>query len=87
MRDIYEEMADMMLTTMVGQMAGLTREQFIETFKTKFPEESEFRALVERTKAQGEMLAAQAQANLPPGHQLAIAVPVDAGAGRPQYLG
>lgn len=83
MPDIYEEMADMMLTTLAGELAGLSREQFIATFRSKFPVESEFRELVEKTKAQGEMMIAKAQANLPPGHEIAIAIPLNVSPSRP----
>ena len=77
MPTLYEEMADLMLTTLAGEMAGLNREQFIALFKSKFPNETEFRTLVEATKAQGEAAIAQAQAQLPPGHTLIMAIPIN----------
>lgn len=77
MADAYEEMADMMVTSLAGELAGLSREQFIEVFKSKFPVEDDFRALVETTKAQGKAMVAKAQAQLQPGQELAIAIPID----------
>jgi hypothetical protein len=71
--DIYEETADLMITSMTGQMAGLSRDEFVALFRAKFPVEAEFQLVVATFKAQAESQIAVAQAQLAPGHELAVA--------------
>lgn len=72
MSDIYAEMADLMLTTMAGQMAALTHEQLVQTFKAKFPNEGDFRVFVETIKAQAAVMVQQAQDSCPEGREVAV---------------
>ena len=76
MATLYEETADLMLSTMAGQQAGLTRDQFIALFKEKFPVESELRSFMATAKQQAETAIAEAQAQLKPGQSIMIGFPV-----------
>jgi hypothetical protein len=76
MATLYEETADLMLTTMAGQYAGLSRDQFIDLFKQKFPDESQLRTFLATVRQQAEAAIAEAQANLKPGQSIMIGIPV-----------
>ena len=76
MATLYEETADLMLTTMAGQYTGLTRDQFIELFKQKFPVESELRTFLTTVRQQAEASIAEAQAHLKPGQSIMVGIPV-----------
>jgi hypothetical protein len=77
MADIYEKTADIFLSSMAGQMSGMTRDQLIAHFKKRFPCENEFKAVVEAAKLQAEAAVLEAQANLAPGHVLAFGYVID----------
>ncbi|TYK70296.1 hypothetical protein FSY45_24865 [Comamonas sp. Z1] len=76
MATLYEETADLMLTTMAGQYTGLTRDQFIELFKQKFPNEADLRTVIATARQQAETAIAEAQAQLKPGQSIMIGIPV-----------
>ena len=72
----YDKYADIFMGSMAGQMSGLTREQFIQTCKTKFPVEADFIKMAEAIAAQAQQHIAQAEASLKPGQVLAVAYPI-----------
>lgn len=77
MADAYEKYADIFMSSMSGQMSGLTKAQFVARLKDKFPNEAVFVVQMEALTAQAEMQIAQAQAQLKPGQVLAVAYPID----------
>lgn len=77
MADPYEQYADIFMSSMAGQMSGLTKEQLMVLLKTKFPVEAEFVKSMEALSAHAEMQIAQAQAQLKPGQTLGIAYPIE----------
>jgi hypothetical protein len=72
----YDKYADIFMGSMAGQMSGLTREQFIQTCKTKFPVEADFIKMAESLTVRAEQHIAQAQASLKPGQVLGVASPI-----------
>ena len=77
MTDPYEKYADIFMSSMAGEMSGLTKVQFIALCKSKFPDEAAFVKQMDALTAHAEMQIAQAQAQLKPGHVLAVAYPID----------
>ena len=43
MSDAYEEFADMFMTTLTGQLSGMTRDEVVALVKSRMPNEEEFR--------------------------------------------
>ena len=43
MSDAYEEFADMFMTTLTGQLSGMTRDEVVALIKNRMPNEEEFR--------------------------------------------
>lgn len=72
----YEKFANIFMLSMAGQMSGLTREQFIQTCKSKFPVEADFVKMTAALEAQVAQQMAQMQASLKPGHVLAFGYPI-----------
>lgn len=81
MADAYDKYADIFMSSMAGEMSGLTKEQFTSICKAKFPVESEFVKSMEVLTAHAEMQIAQAQAQLKPGETLGIAYPMEVPSG------
>lgn len=73
----YEEFADLFLSTLVGQSTGLTRVQFIDLCKARFPSEDAFEAHVIDVQARAASLMANARARLESEGRLAVAIPID----------
>lgn len=76
MPNAYEEMADLMLTTIAGKSTGLTREGLIQMFQTRFPDEAQFKREVKIAQDQAQAMLDKASALLQPGQALAVAFPV-----------
>ena len=81
MADSYEKYADIFMSSMAGEMSGLSKVQFIALCKSKFPDEAAFVKQMEELTEFAEMQIAQAQAQLKPGQSLDIAYPIDAPTG------
>lgn len=47
---IYDEMADLFMSSLAGEMSGLTRDEFLAKLKTEWPDEEIARAAYERLK-------------------------------------
>lgn len=77
MADHYEKYADIFMSSMAGEMSGLTKDQFIVLCKSKFPDEAAFVKQMEALTAHAEMQIEQAQAKLKPGQTLGIAYPIE----------
>lgn len=77
MADPYEKYAEIFMSSMAGEMSGLSKDQFIALCKTKFPDEAAFVKQMEALTAHAEMQIAQAQAQLKPGQTLGIAYPIE----------
>jgi hypothetical protein len=77
MPDVYEQFADVFLSSMSGQMAGLSRDEVIAMFRKKWPNAAEFEAMIQTISAQAQDTISQAQAQLKPGEVLAVGYPVD----------
>ena len=60
MTNFYEQVADVFMATMAGELSGVTREQFIARFKKRYPTEDAARAVYSEMQKQAE--AAQAKA-------------------------
>lgn len=75
--DPYEKYADIFMSSMAGEMSGLTKDQFVVLCKSKFPDEAEFVKTMAALTATAEAQIAQAQAQLKPGQKLGIAYPID----------
>jgi hypothetical protein len=77
MSDAYEQFADVFMGTLAGQMAGLTRDQFIAQCKAKYPDPKAFADLIAQITAVAEKQVTQAQASLKPGQVLGVAYPLN----------
>ena len=77
MSDIYEETADIFMSSLAGQMSGMSRDQLIAHFKRQFPSEAAFKATVDSARKQAETILKEAQASLSPGQVLAFGYAVD----------
>ena len=58
---IYDEIADMFMASLAGQISGVSREEFIMRVKTKYPSEDEARAFFEAALSRGRAFAEQAE--------------------------
>jgi len=74
----YEKFADIFMSSMAGQMTGLTREQFIQICKTKYPVEADFAKMAECLELQAIEQITRLQESVKPGEILAFAYPIDA---------
>lgn len=74
----YEKFADIFMSSTAGQMTGMTREQFIQMCKIKYPLEDDFAKMVEYLELQAIEQVTQLQASLKSGEVLAFAYPVGA---------
>lgn len=77
MADHYEKYADIFMSSMAGEMSGLTKGQFIALCKSKFPDEVAFAKQMEALTAHAQMQIEKARAQLKPGHTLGIAYPIE----------
>ena len=60
---VHEEMADLMAASMTGAASGMTREEFVALFKTRFPDEADFRAFLAQMRVHtAHLLGAMAKA-------------------------
>lgn len=60
---VYEEMADLMVASMSGAATGMSRDEFVALFKTRFPDEADFRAFLAQMRAHtAQLLGAMATA-------------------------
>jgi hypothetical protein len=80
--DPYEKYADIFMSSMAGEMSGLTKEQFIALCKSKFPDEVAFAKQMDSLAAAAEKHIEQAQAQLKPGETLGIAYPIEVPTGK-----
>ena len=60
--NVYEEMADLFMQSLAGEMAGLTREEFIAKVRAEWPDEEVARAGFERLKRAALRQVEQAEA-------------------------
>ena len=81
MADPYEQYADIFMSSLAGEMSGLSKAQFIALCKTKWPIQTEFVAMMASLQGHAEMQVEQAQAKLQPGQTLGIAYPIDVPSG------
>lgn len=77
MTDPYEQFADAFLSSTSGQMSGMNRQEVIALFRSKWPVLQDFEAMIASVTKQASDTIEQAQAQLPPGHVLAVGYPVD----------
>lgn len=77
MTDPYETYTDVFMSSLAGEMSGLSKEQFLALLKTKFPNEADFVATMEALAAHAGMQIEQAQAKLKPGQTLGIGYPLE----------
>lgn len=56
MKSVYEEMADLMVSTLTGSSVGVSRDEFVAMFKAKYPNEADFRAFVDEMKSQASQI-------------------------------
>lgn len=59
--DLYEEVAEMFLGTLAGQMS---RDELIAHFRAKFPSEQAFLAVVEATRREAAAIVRESEALL-----------------------
>jgi len=77
MKDPYEQYANIFMSSMAGEMSGLTKEQVIALCKTKWPTQTEFVAMMASLENHAETQIEQARAQLKPGQTLGIAYPIE----------
>ena len=65
------------MSSLAGEMSGLTKEQFLAICKAKYPDEVDFVKAMEALAGHAEMQIEQAQAKLEPGQTLAVAYVVE----------
>lgn len=73
----YEEFADLFMGTLAGEMSGLSRDQFLDLMKQRFPDESAFVRHMQDLQAVAQAQISQATAKLKPGQELAVGYSVD----------
>ena len=76
MASSYDNIADMMLTTMAGEFSGLNRDEMVSLLKAKFPDETMLRSYTDSLQAHIEQQIDQLQARLQHGQTMAFAYPV-----------
>lgn len=60
---IYEEMADVFMSSLAAQVTGLTREQFIASVRAKWPDENTARKMFVTMRRQAEQAVERAKAD------------------------
>lgn len=84
MSDPYEKFADLFMTTLAGQMTGLSRDQFVSVCRERYPDPADFERTIAMVTAQAQVQVDKAMSELRPGESVGVAYSLDENGGRVQ---
>lgn len=61
MPTLYDEIADLFMASLAGQLSGVTREMFIERMKATYPTEEGLRKFYDSLQQQAQAMVAQVE--------------------------
>ncbi len=71
--NVYEEVAELILSSFVGQLSGMTKAQIVQHLKNQSVSEEELRRTLAQAKQEAEQMVEEVQRQLQPGQDIAVA--------------